>query len=147
MLQGLTTRVSHPYRYEIDCRSLLVPIVANDVVWEVSEFGKWLPNLQLVPSQPAVPLRNYCKEKPISWGALRNQILATMIRYVDDAARILPPPPPATFSLAVSGGTGSGSYPAATSVKISAGPAPDGQVFDHWEGAMVATQFLRPPLS
>lgn len=49
-----------------------------------------------------------------------------------------------TRSLAVTSGTGSGSYAAGSTVFISAGPAPSGQVFDAWMGD---TSYLLSPTS
>ena len=45
---------------------------------------------------------------------------------------------PQTFALTVTSGSGSGNYPAGTSVLVTANPAPAGQVFDQWTGATVA---------
>ncbi|MSR64499.1 MAG: DUF5050 domain-containing protein [Verrucomicrobiae bacterium] len=47
--------------------------------------------------------------------------------------------PPATFTLTVVSGSGSGSYTNATVVPIVANPPPAGQVFDFWYGASVAS--------
>ena len=47
-------------------------------------------------------------------------------------------PPANTYPLAVTGGTGSGSYAAGTVVNLSANPAPAGQIFQQWTGAVVA---------
>ena len=46
--------------------------------------------------------------------------------------------PPATYSLTVVNGTGSGSYAAGTVVTIAANAAPPGQQFQSWTGATVA---------
>lgn len=46
-----------------------------------------------------------------------------------------------TYSLAVSNGTGSGSFAAGTVVPISAAAAPSGQVFDRWVGATVVNAY------
>jgi uncharacterized repeat protein (TIGR02543 family) len=43
-------------------------------------------------------------------------------------------PPPATYTLSVNNGTGSGQYEAGTSVSISADPPATGKVFDKWTG-------------
>lgn len=51
---------------------------------------------------------------------------------------IVPVAGPPVYPLTVTGGSGSGSYPAGTVVTISAGAAPSGQVFSGWTGANVA---------
>ncbi len=53
-------------------------------------------------------------------------------------ANFQPIPPPVNYSLTVVGGSGSGTYAAGTTVSISAGNAPAGQVFSSWTGAPVA---------
>ncbi len=113
---------------------LLIPILVGEVVWEFTEFSRWLHRLQLVPSEPPIPIPEYCESKHVNWPALRTRILANVLGCIEEASKL----PPPTYSLTVVKGTGGGSYAAGSPVTLDADPAPAGQAFDRWTGGFIA---------
>lgn len=85
-------------------------------------------------------MQMYAVSRPdLEWrsvGSLSNMTFMTAndLEYDIDLLAHQLPMPPEQYELTVEDGTGSGHYVGRTIVNITANPAPEGQVFSHWEG-------------